>query len=373
MLAAEEMGHKGVRAMTPLDAKLANELRTKLGKGRELPEEPVKPKRVAKPKAPKEDGAVVDGAEIVAKKPRAKKAKPADAAEEVAAAVKPAATIVKPKPVEITGEPPAIVAKQPEIAPEPSRVAPVPPPPAEPVKPAAAAAGPAAPPKPEPKIVPFRPLERPAPPPPSRPSRQPAGPFAPPRVMQGAARPAGLPAPPRPAAPRPAAPAAGAPPAPARPAAEAPAARVTTPDAVEAPPAPPAEVRRELIRVPESVTVAELAEKMRRKSGEVIKGLLELGVMRMVNDLLDPTEAKLVADKFGFDVEIRSVEGDVLEEEDADTGTQVLRPPVVTVMGHVDHGKTSLLDAIRKSKVAEKEFGGITQHIGAYQVMTGHG
>src|SRR5438034_264545 len=191
--------------------------------------------------------------------------------------------------------------------------------------------------------------------------------------MQGAARPAGLPAPPRPAAPRPAAPAAGAPPAPARPAAEAPAARVTTPDAVEAPPAPPAEVRRELIRVPESVTVAELAEKMRRKSGEVIKGLLELGVMRMVNDLLDPTEAKLVADKFGFDVEIRSVEGDVLEEEDADTGTQALRPPVVTVMGHVDHGKTSLLDAIRKSKVAEKEFGGITQHIGAYQVMTGHG
>src|SRR5213594_3397691 len=79
MLAAEEMGHKGVRAMTPLDAKLANELRTKLGKGRELPEEPVKLKRVAKPKAPKEDGAVVDGAEIVAKKPRAKKAKPADA------------------------------------------------------------------------------------------------------------------------------------------------------------------------------------------------------------------------------------------------------------------------------------------------------
>src|SRR5438445_538214 len=218
MLAAEEMGHKGVRAMTPLDAKLANELRTKLGKGRELPEELVKPKRVARPKAPKEDGAVVDGAEIVAKKPRAKKAKPADAAEEVAAA-------------------------------------------------------------------------------------------------------------------------------PAGPAADAPAARVTTPDAAEAPPAPPAEVRRELIRVPESVTVAELAEKMRRKSGEVIKGLLELGVMRMVNDLLDPTEAKLVADKFGFDVEIRSVEGDVLEEEDADTGAQQLRPPVGTVMGHVDHGKTSLRDA----------------------------
>jgi len=375
MLAAEEMGHKGVRAMTPLDAKLANELRTKLGKGRELPEEPVKLKRVAKPKAPTEDGAVVDGAEVVAKKPsRAKKSKPADAADEVPAEVKPAATIVKPRPAEITGEPPVIVAKPPEIAPEPSRVAPPAPPlPAEPVRPAAAAAGPAAPPKPEPKIVPFRPLERPtSPPTPSRPSRQPAGPFAPPRVMQGPPRPAAPPAPPRPAVPRPVAPAAGMPPAPARPAAETPAARVTTP-AVEAPPVPAAEVRRELIRVPESVTVSELAEKMRRKSGEVIKGLLELGVMRMVNDLLDPTEAKLVADKFGFDVEIRSVEGDVLEEEDADTGTQMLRPPVVTVMGHVDHGKTSLLDAIRKSKVAEKEFGGITQHIGAYQVMTSHG
>jgi translation initiation factor IF-2 len=372
MLAAEEMGHKGVRAMTPLDAKLANELRTKLGKGRELPEESVKPKRVAKPKAPVELGP--DGTPIAKKPTRAKKAQPTEA-EEGAAEIKPAATIVKPRPAEITAPAPPVVAKPPEIAPEPSRVAPPPPPPPiEPLKPAAAVA-PSAPAKPEPKIVPFRPLERPAPPPPPRPSRQPAGPFAPPRVTQGPLRPAAPPPPPRPAAPRPAAPAAPAPPPP-RPVAEPPAAKVAPPPAavVETPPPPaPAEVRRELIRVPESVTVAELAEKMRRKSGEVIKGLLELGVMRMVNDLLDPTEAKLVADKFGFDVEVRSVEGDILEEEDADTGAQQLRPPVVTVMGHVDHGKTSLLDAIRKSKVAEKEFGGITQHIGAYQVMTSHG
>jgi translation initiation factor IF-2 len=368
MLAAEEMGHKGVRAMTPLDAKLANELRVKLGKGRELPEEPVKPKRAARPK--------VEGAEAAPKKPRTRKAK-TDEAAEVTAEAMPAATIVKPKPVEITPEAPAIAPRPTEIAPEPPRVAPVPPPPPEPMKPAAAAAPPPAAPSPtktEPKIVPFRPLERPAPAP-SRPSpRHPAGPFSQPRVTVSPPRPA-VPPPSRPAPPpRPAAPAAAVPPVsrpPTPPEIQRPAAPAAT---IEAPPPPPpAEVRRELVRVPESVTVAELAEKMRRKSGEVIKALIELGVMRMVNDLLDPTEAKLVADKFGFDLEIRSVEGEVLEEEDSDTGTLALRPPVVTVMGHVDHGKTSLLDAIRKSKVAEKEFGGITQHIGAYQVLTSHG
>jgi translation initiation factor IF-2 len=371
MLAAEEMGHKGVRAMTPLDAKLANELRTKLGKGRDLPEEIVKPKRAAKAK--------VEGIETAPKKPRAKKAK-GDETEETPGEVMPAATIVKPRPAEIAAEPPAIAPRQPEIAPEAPRVAPAAPPPLEPVRPAAAAAAapPAAPPstKVEPKIVPFRPLERSTPPPPSRPSpRHPQGPFSQPRVTVSPPRPAAPPPPQRPAAPpRPVVPAAMAPPS-GGPAGPPEVLRPVAPAAViETPPAPPVEVRRELVRVPESVTVAELAEKMRRKAGEVIKALIELGVMRMVNDLLDPTEAKLVADKFGFDVEIRSVEGEVLEEEDAETpGTLVLRPPVVTVMGHVDHGKTSLLDAIRKSKVAEKEFGGITQHIGAYQVMTSHG
>jgi translation initiation factor IF-2 len=386
MVAAEEMGHKGIRAMSPLDSALANALRVKLGKGRELPEAP-KPKRVAKAKEPREgDDAAAAVDEAVAKKPaRAKKAK---SEEEAAADIKPAATIVKPKPAvpDVVPEPaPPAPIPEPEIVPEPVVVAPPPP---EVLKPAATVApppiapapAPGAPRKPEPKIVPFRPIERPGPPP--RPSRQPAGPFAPPRVTVSPARPAPVAPPPRPAppppapvAPRPVAPAAVAPPvAPPPSAVPVPVAVPVAPAAVavEAPPAP-AEVKRELIRVPESVTVGELAEKMRRKSGEVIKALVELGVMATVNELLDPTAAKLVADKFNVDVEIRSVEGDVVDEEDVDPAQLALRPPVVTVMGHVDHGKTSLLDAIRKSKVAEKEFGGITQHIGAYQVTTSHG
>jgi translation initiation factor IF-2 len=135
----------------------------------------------------------------------------------------------------------------------------------------------------------------------------------------------------------------------------------------------PQEIKRELIKLPESVTVGELAAAMRRKSTEVIKALLDLGVMATVNEVLDPTAAKLVADRFHFDVEVRSLEGDLLEEEESDPAQLRPRPPVVTVMGHVDHGKTSLLDAIRTTKVAEREHGGITQHIGAYQVDTSHG
>jgi translation initiation factor IF-2 len=138
-------------------------------------------------------------------------------------------------------------------------------------------------------------------------------------------------------------------------------------------PPEPQEIKRELIKLPESVTVGELAAAMRRKTTEVIKALLDLGVMATVNEVLDPTAAKLVADKFHFDVEVRSLEGDVIEEEESDPAQLRPRPPVVTVMGHVDHGKTSLLDAIRTTKVAEREFGGITQHIGAYQVDTSHG
>ncbi|HEY3068612.1 MAG TPA: translation initiation factor IF-2 [Methylomirabilota bacterium] len=385
MVAAEEMGHKGVRAMTPLDTTLANALRVKLGKGRELPEEP-KPKRAPKKAAVSADGAV-DGAEGAKKPARTRKAKAVEL-DEAPVEVKPAATIVKPKPVspsDLPTEPPVVTKREPEvIVPEP--VAPVVPPPLPveppvPLQPAATAPpappAPAAPKKPEPKIVPFRPIERPAPSP-TRPSRQPTGPFSQPRVTMAPRRPGPPPAAPRPAAPAPAAAGPTAPAAaPARPAEpttpRVPVTAAAAAPVVETPPAPPVEIKRELIRVPESVTVAELAEKMRRKSGEVIKALLELGVMATVNELLDPTAAKLVADKFHFDVEVRSMEGDLVDEEDLDPSQLALRPPVVTVMGHVDHGKTSLLDAIRRTKVAEKEFGGITQHIGAYQVMTSHG
>jgi translation initiation factor IF-2 len=375
ILAAEEMGKKGVRAMTPLDSILAHDLRVKLGKGRDIPEE-AKPKRPRARTAKTEDGA----GDAVAQVARVRKAKTEPVGEEPAGPVeiRPAATIVKPKPADA----PEVLKPVAEVIPEPKPVVPAPP---EPVKPVVVSPPPVAapvrpmPPRPEPKIVPFRPLERPAPTPPpaARPtSRPPAPPFAPPRVIQAPPRPPAPPREPRRVEPArepavAAAPAAVAPP-------PAPAAEVAVfkpvAAAVEAPPAPLADVKRELIRVPESVTVAELAEKMRRKSGEVIKGLVELGVMRMVNDLLDPTEAKLVADRFGFDLEIRSMEGEVLDEDDtADPAQLSLRPPVVTVMGHVDHGKTSLLDYIRKTKIAEKEFGGITQHIGAYQVLTSHG
>jgi translation initiation factor IF-2 len=408
MLAAEEMGHKGLRAMTALDAQLANSLRVKLGKGRELPPEEPK-KRPARRKAGEVagDGEAPAAGEVPAVETTARPRKTRPKTEEPAE-VKPAATIVKPRPVDkpVEGAPeiseppkpvvestrpgPEVIRPAAETVTEPKAPTPAVEPPAPP-RPVAPPPAPAEPRKTEPRIVPFRPIERPTPTPRPGP-RHPSGPFAPPRIIQAPPRPAPPPreyrpaprppvepprepvapaaqAPVTPPAPPPAAPGVGRPPV-----TEIPATRIPEPaPAAVAVEAPPAETRRETVRVPESVTVAELAEKMRRKSGEVIKALLELGVMRMVNDLLDPTEAKLVGDKLGFDVEIRSVEGEVIEEEETDTTQLRARPPVVTVMGHVDHGKTSLLDYIRKTKVAEKEYGGITQHIGAYQVKTSHG
>ncbi len=125
------------------------------------------------------------------------------------------------------------------------------------------------------------------------------------------------------------------------------------------------------IKVMESITVGELAHRMGVKSSEVIKKLLSLGVIATVNQMLDPDEAALVASDFGYEVErVLSRVEELLEEAEAPEAEANLkpRPPVVTVMGHVDHGKTSLLDAIRQTHVTEQEVGGITQHIGAYQV-----
>jgi translation initiation factor IF-2 len=124
------------------------------------------------------------------------------------------------------------------------------------------------------------------------------------------------------------------------------------------------------ITIPETITVAELANRMARRVVDVIKVLMKNGMTPTANDIIDADTAELVAAEYGHVVK-RVAESDVLEglmgADDAE-GTQVARPPVVTVMGHVDHGKTSLLDALRKTDVVAGEAGGITQHIGAYQV-----
>ena len=129
------------------------------------------------------------------------------------------------------------------------------------------------------------------------------------------------------------------------------------------------------VTIPETITVAELANRMARRAVDVIKVLMKNGMMATVNDVIDADTAELVATEYGHTVK-RVAESDVLEglKGGADEQENLKpRPPIVTVMGHVDHGKTSLLDALRKTDVVAGEAGGITQHIGAYQVMLQNG
>jgi len=137
----------------------------------------------------------------------------------------------------------------------------------------------------------------------------------------------------------------------------------------EAPVAEGVKQAPKIIRIVPGLTVSDLAGLTGTKASEIIKVLFQLGVMATINQTLDPETAGLVASELGFEVEVKSQSlDDLLKEEAEDSSRMVPRSPVVTVMGHVDHGKTSLLDAVRQTDVVSGEAGGITQHIGAHLV-----
>ena len=327
------------------------------------------------------------------------------------------APAVEAPPVEAAPAPPPLVEAPPappavavpvEVAPAPAVVAaaelvtaveppPAPAPPGPPVTTAPTIAPPAA------RPVAEAPAARPAPPPPPAPHRReaPRPAARPPRpepAKEARPRPASAEAAPRPAVepPRPvvasaAPPDAGvleAPPAPAfvppaepviapprerrAPVKEAPprAAKAAPPP----PPAPPAPPVVKVLKVGEGMSPKELAEKMSAAASDVIKRLIKMGVLATINTSIDAETVSKVAQQFGYTVERASPE-DLVEEPPVVEAPALLkaRAPVITVMGHVDHGKTSLLDAIRHTNVTASEAGGITQHIGAYEVeVPGH-